>query len=59
MGQTFWGKWGNRVRSAWDVLIGRAWAGYGNPADWMLATEEVKRERKVCSETSRGPLGLD
>jgi len=32
MPETFFQKWRNRFRGAWDVLIGRAWAGYGNPS---------------------------
>jgi hypothetical protein len=37
MGQTFWEKWQHRIGGAWDVLVGRAWAGYGNPMDWEYA----------------------
>lgn len=29
MSQTFFEKWKHRFSSAWDVLTGRAWAGYG------------------------------
>lgn len=31
--QTFIEKWVHRIAGAWDVLTGRAWAGYGNPLD--------------------------
>lgn len=34
MKETFFDKWKHRFRGAWDVLCGRAWAGYGNPMDW-------------------------
>jgi hypothetical protein len=23
-----------RIKGAWDVFCGRAWAGYGDPLDW-------------------------
>ena len=34
MGETFFEKWKHRIGSAWDVLLGRAWAGYGNPMNY-------------------------
>jgi hypothetical protein len=34
MGQTWWEGWKHRIKGAWDVLSGRAWAGYGDPTKW-------------------------
>lgn len=31
---TWWESVKHRISSAWDVLTGRAWAGYGDPSNW-------------------------
>lgn len=59
MKQTFWDKWRHRFRGAWHVLTGRAWAGYGNPWEYDFSEFLPKQEPAICSERSRGPLGLD
>lgn len=35
MSQAFLEKICGRIKAAWDVLTGRAWAGYGSPMDWQ------------------------
>jgi hypothetical protein len=35
VGQTWFDKWRGRFRGAWHVLTGRAWAGYGDPENWI------------------------
>ena len=34
MKSTWWENLRHRIGAAWDVLTGRAWAGYGNPMEW-------------------------
>lgn len=47
MGETFFGKWRNRIRSAWDVLTGRAWASYSEPSKWeWIGTDDEEWERR-------------
>lgn len=37
MPERFFNKWRRRFSGAWDVLRGRAWVGYGLPADTWQA----------------------
>jgi hypothetical protein len=40
MKPTWWEHWRHRIKGAWDVLTGRAWAGYGHPNDWQYVGDE-------------------
>jgi hypothetical protein len=44
MPEKFFEKWLHRVRGAWDVLVGRAWAGYGNPMHYDFNDKYPDRE---------------
>lgn len=54
MKQSFFQKWMGRFRSAWHVLIGRAWAGYGSPMDWV----HVGKENEDNLEPEERSIGL-
>jgi hypothetical protein len=40
MRASWWERWSHRVRDAWDVLCGRAWAGRGNPLQWRVTAHK-------------------
>lgn len=52
MGQSFFDRWRHRVHAAWDVLVGRAWAGYGDPRMWVYVGDEDRAVGSAASDLS-------
>lgn len=46
MKSTWWEDKVHRIKAAWEVLMGRAWVGYGNPMDWEYVEPLVSDDPK-------------